>query len=161
MQITQVVQEAPANSGADGWPWAGDRAVVCGRGNPHGIQTSVSFGRDCPAGNQIDQTEKEIARIQEFIEKTDKLMMELEGRRNSPRLADVRRKKVDALKMFEKKNMRLFLLREKFELHFPSKIRITGTTFESHGRLLKIDSPARSIPVISNPEKGRLERKTP
>lgn len=62
--------------------------------------------------------------------------------------------------------MRLFLLREKFELHFPSEIRITGTawpgtTFESHGRLLKIDSPARSIRVIFNPEKSRLERKTP
>ena len=132
-----------------------------GRGNQHGIQTSVSFGQDCLAGNQIDQTETEIARIQEFIEKTDKLMMEPEGRRDSPRLADVRRKKVDALKMFEKKNMRLFLLREKFALHFPSEIRITGTAFESRGRLPKIDSPARSIRVIFNPEKGRLERKAP
>ena len=140
--------------------------LLCGEvGNQRGIETSVSFGQDYLVGNQIDQTEKEIARIQEFIEKTDKLMMELEGRGDSRRLADVRQKKVDALKMFEKKTMRLFLLREKFEMHFPSEIRITGTawpgtTFESHGRVLTIDSPARSIRVIFNPEKGRLERKT-
>ena len=139
--------------------------LICGEvGNQRGVQTSVSFGQDYLVGNQIDQTEKEITRIQEFIEKTDKVMMELKGRGDSRRLADVRQKKVDALKMFEKKNLRLFLLREKFEQHFPSEIRITGTAwpgtvFESHGRILSIDAPARSIRVIFDPRRGRLERK--
>lgn len=140
--------------------------LICGEvGNQRGVQTSVSFGQDYLVGNQIDQTEKEITRIQEFIEKTDKVMMELKGRGDSRRLADVRQKKVDALKMFEKKNLRLFLLREKFEQHFPSEIRITGTAwpgtvFESHGRILSIDAPARSIRVIFDPRRGRLERKS-
>ena len=139
--------------------------LICGEvGNQRGVQTAVSFGQDYLVGNQIDQTEKEITRIQEFIEKTDKVMMELKGRGDSRRLADVRQKKVDALKMFEKKNLRLFLLREKFEQHFPSEIRITGTAwpgtvFESHGRILSIDAPARSIRVTFDPRRGRLERK--
>lgn len=139
--------------------------LICGEvGNQRGVQTSVSFGQDYLVGNQIDQAEKELAKIQEFIERTDKMMMELEGRGDSRKLADVRRKKVDALKMFDKKNLRLFLLREKFEQHFPSEIRIIGTAwpgtvFESHGRILSIDAPARSIRVIFDPRKGRLERK--
>ncbi|MDT8298716.1 MAG: hypothetical protein RQ801_10475, partial [Spirochaetaceae bacterium] len=69
------------------------------------------------------------------------------------------------MKFLEKKNLRLFLLREKFERHFESEIRITGTafpgvTFESHGRLIKITEAANSFRIGFIPEKGRLE-KTP
>ena len=93
------------------------------------------------------------------------MMADLEKKPGSgKKLIMIRQKKVDALKMQEKKNMRLFLLREKFERHFESEVQVTstawpGTTFESHGRLIKVEDPIKSIRITFNREKGRLEIK--
>jgi uncharacterized protein (DUF342 family) len=134
-------------------------------GNERGVETVISFGQDYLVENQIEQVQGELEKIQEFIHKTDDMMADLETKGAADKLIQVRRKKVDAMKILEKKNLRLFLLREKFERHFESEIRVSGTafpgvTFESHGRILKITEAASSFRIGFIPEKGRLE-KTP
>ncbi len=140
--------------------------LICGDvGNQRGTETVVSFGQDYLVENQIDQVQKELIKILEFIDKTDQMMAELEQKPGSgKKLIMVRQKKIDALKMQEKKNMRLFLLREKFERHFESEVRINGTawpgcTFESHGRLIKVVDPIKAIRIFFDREKGSLVKK--
>ena len=142
-----------------------DGLVCADVGNQRGTETLVSFGQDYLVENQIDQVQKELVKIQDFLNKTDEMMADLEKKPGSgKKLIMIRQKKVDALKMQEKKNMRLFLLREKFERHFESEVKVTGTawpgtTFESHGRLIKVEDPIKSIRISFNSEKGRLEKK--
>ncbi len=133
-------------------------------GNERGTETVISFGQDYLVENQIEQVQKECKKIQDYIDKADVMMSELEKKSASRKLIMVRRKKVDALKMLEKKNLRLFLLREKFERHFESEIKVTGTAwtgvvFESHGRLIKVKEPLQSVCIVFNREKGCLDKK--
>ncbi len=134
-------------------------------GNEREVDTVISFGQDYLVESQIDQVQKEIEKIQDFISKTDKLMEDLEQKGASAKLIPIRQKKVDAVKMLEKKNLKLFLLREKFERHFESEILVTGTiwpgtTFESHGRLLKVSDPLSRVRISFNREKGQLEKRS-
>ena len=139
--------------------------IICGEiGNERGTATTISFGQDYLVENQIEQVQKEINKINEYMERIDELMKTLEHKKDSSKLISLRKKKVDAIKILDKKNLRLFLLREKFEQHFASEIRVTGTvwpgvTFESHGRILKTDVPLKSVIITFNREKGRLEKK--
>jgi hypothetical protein len=133
-------------------------------GNERGSETVISFGQDYLVENQIETVQKEQQKIQEFISKIDQMMADLEKTGAVSKLIQLRQKKVDAMKMLEKKNKLIFLLREKFELHFDSEIRITGTAwpgvvFESHGRLMKVAEPLKSVSITFNREKGRLEKK--
>jgi uncharacterized protein (DUF342 family) len=133
-------------------------------GNERGTETVISFGQDYLVENQIEQVQIELKKIQDYIDKTDSMMADLENMRATNQLIIVRRKKVDALKMLEKKNRLLFLLREKFERHFDSDIKISGTAwpgvvFESHGRLIKVEEPFSSVNIFFNREIGRLEKK--
>ncbi|MCK5735514.1 MAG: DUF342 domain-containing protein, partial [Spirochaetaceae bacterium] len=133
-------------------------------GNERGMETVVSFGQDYLVENQIEQVQKEIGKIQEHIDKIDKMMEDLEKKGAIKKLIAFRQKKIEAMKIMEKKNLRIFLLREKFERHFDSEIRVSGTAwpgvvFESHGRLIKVEEPLQSVSIVFNREKGRLERK--
>ena len=133
-------------------------------GNERGVETYVSFGQDYLVENQIEQVQKEMAKIQEYINKIDSMMEEQEARGSSGNLIRIRQKKIEAMRIMEKKNLKLFLLREKFERHFDSEVRISGTAwpgvvFESHGRLIKVEEPLESVSITFNREKGRLEKK--
>ena len=140
--------------------------LLCNQvGNERGVETVISFGQDYLVENQIEQVRNEMKKIQDFIDKTDGMMADLEKKPGSGnKLIMIRGKKVDALKMLEKKNLRLFLLREKYEHHFDSEVKVTGTAysgvvFESHGRLLKVEDPIKAVQISFNREKGRLEKK--
>ncbi len=133
-------------------------------GNERGTETVISFGQDYLVENQIEQVQKEIEKIQEFLDKIDALMEKLERKGQSGKLIVIRQKKVDALRIMEKKNLKLFLLREKFERHFESELKISGTAwpgvvFESHGRLIKVEESLKSVSIVFDREKGRLEKK--
>ena len=139
--------------------------LVCEHvGNERGVKTLVSFGQDYLVENQIEQIDGDIKKIQEFVNRIDQLLVELQAKGAEAKLIPARRKKVDALKMLEKKNLKLFLLREKFERHFESEVQITGTAwpgvvFESHGRLLEVREPLHSVSIVFNRERARLERR--
>jgi hypothetical protein len=68
------------------------------------------------------------------------------------------------MKMIEKIGVHLFNLREKFEEHHPSEIKVMGTAFpgvvfESHGRFHEIIREKKGIIVYFNPEVGHIEEK--
>ncbi len=133
-------------------------------GNERGIETFISFGQDYLVENQLEHIQKELKTIEAFILKTDKLMKDLSSQPGAGnKLIMIRRKKLDALKIQEKKNMRLFLLREKFEKHFESEVRVSGTAwpgvvFESHGRMLRVDSPLKSVRIFFDKKTGKLKQ---
>ena len=65
------------------------------------------------------------------------------------------------LKLMEKRGLRLFTLRERFEQHFDSKVIVQGdvhigTVFESHGRTYEITRPRKGISVTFDPHTGNL-----
>ena len=67
------------------------------------------------------------------------------------------------MKKLDKKNMKLFLFREKFEEHTPSEIVVReklhqGVIFESHGRIMEINEDLPSCKVVFNPRNGQIER---
>ena len=138
-----------------------DTAVL---GSERGLETHVSFGQDYLVENQIDGIQGELRKLQEFIARTDAMMADLEKKGAKEPLIQVRAKKVSALKLMNKKNLRLFLLREKYEQHFASEVRVRdtvwpGVTFESHGRILEVREPLRGVVVSFDREKGRLVKR--
>jgi len=131
-------------------------------GNKNGTRTTISFGQDYLVEDQIAQTEKDIQKIQEQMLKVDGIIQKIQekGGKNEV-LLEAREKKRKALKMMEKKNLKIFLLREKFEMHYESSIKIhdtlyPGTLFESHGRDLEINETLKSVEVYFDQSSGKI-----
>ncbi len=79
------------------------------------------------------------------------------------RLEELRKEKKKLLKMIEQRSVRLFTLREKFEEHYPSELRIQGTIFpgvriESHGRTMEFTAPEKAVVISFDEQTGRLTR---
>ncbi|MFP4211043.1 MAG: flagellar assembly protein A [Alkalispirochaeta sp.] len=132
-------------------------------GSPRGIKTHVSFGQDYLIADLIEKEEKEIEKVKRRITQVDISMrkLEKEGSRNEA-LQKLRKEKVQLLKLMEKRGLRLFTLRERFEQHYPSRIVVTGevhtgTVFESHGRTYEITTPRKGIAVEFNSETGNID----
>ena len=73
-------------------------------------------------------------------------------------------KKLMMLKMLEKRGLRVFTLRERFEEHQESEIVVTDTLYpgvviESHGRSMEITNEQKNVVVPFNPESGRIEER--
>lgn len=131
-------------------------------GSPRGVRTQVSFGQDYLIQDLIEKEEQEIDRIKRRITVVDQEMRKSERAKKSDALETLRKDKVKLLKLLEKRGLRLFTLRERFEQHFPSRIIVTGavhtgTIFESHGRTLEITRPRKNILVEFNPQTGNLD----
>lgn len=132
-------------------------------GSPRGIRTQLSFGQDYLIADLIEKEEKEIEKVKQRITEVDFSMRKLEkAGTNVEGLQRLRQEKVQLLKLMEKRGLRLFTLRERFEQHFPSKIIITGevhpgTVFESHGRMYEITALRKSVAVEFNAQTGNID----
>ena len=131
-------------------------------GNEKGTPTMISFGQDYLVADQIEQHEKQIKRLKELITSMDDQMKACEQRGQKQSLEKVRGNKLKYLKMIEKRSLRLFTLRERYEEHFNSKIVVTGTIYpgviiESHGRFNEIHSARKNVTVSFNQTNGRIE----
>ena len=132
-------------------------------GSPRGVKTHMSFGQDYLIADLIEKEEKEIEKVKRRITEVDLSMRKLEKTdADSEELQHLRKDKVKLLKLMEKRGLRLFTLRERFEQHFPSKIVVTGevhtgTVFESHGRTHEITRPQKAITVEFNSETGNID----
>ena len=131
-------------------------------GNEKGTHTVISFGQDYLVADQIEQHEKEIDRLKEQITSLDMEMKRFEEQGLKNKLEKVRREKLKNLKIIEKRSMRLFTLRERYEEHFKSQIVVRGTLYpgvviESHGRFYEASKPEKSIILKFNLENGRIE----
>jgi uncharacterized protein (DUF342 family) len=133
-------------------------------GSERGAKTTISFGQDYLVENQISVVNVELEKLRVFVEKLDEIMERLEKSSDKTKLLEIRKKKLQTMKMIEKKNLRLFLLREKFESHFPSEIKIfekvyPGVVIESHGRCLEINDERKGFIVTFDPSNGKLVEK--
>ncbi|MDC7218801.1 MAG: FapA family protein [Spirochaetales bacterium] len=139
-----------------------DDLEVASIGNERGIETVIHFGQDFLIEDRIAQIVRDTEKLQLQVVRIDEIIDKARGRPDKQDLMmSARDKKVRMLKTLEKKNVKLFLLREKFEEHFDSTIKITGelhegTVFHSHGRKLDITVKKRSVEIFFDRESGKI-----
>lgn len=88
-------------------------------------------------------------------------MQNPEVRSNQHALESLRKKKVIALKAMEKRGLRLFSLRERFEEHYESAVVVKGTvypgvTLESHGRTLEVTNERKNVTFKFDQRSGHI-----
>ena len=137
-------------------------AAVQNLGHPNGIPTQISFGQDYLIADRIEVEEREIDKVKTMIVKIDTMLHRLELAGEKTKLARARQEKLKWLKVIEKRSLRLFTLREKFEEHHDSQILVRGTLypgviFESHGRYYESDRPRQAARVVFNTEVGKIQ----
>ena len=86
-------------------------------------------------------------------------MAELE--RAGAGLDRIRQDKVKMVKLLEKRTHRIFDLREKFEAHVASEVRVRGTVFpgvilESHNRFFEVRSKKTKVAFSFDLQLGRI-----
>lgn len=131
-------------------------------GNDKGVKTEVSFGQNYLIQDRIELEEKEVEKIKTQLTKLDLTMHQLEKERNRTQLKNTRLQKVKLMKIMEKRGIRLFTLRERFEEHFPSEIKVRETIYpgvilESHGRYHEITSEKKNLIITFNLQTGKIE----
>lgn len=125
-------------------------------GSPKGIKTQIRFGQDYLIADMIEAEEREIEKLKGLIVGADHAMAAQTG--SGPALERLRQDKVKMVKLLEKRSIRLFDFREKFEEHFTgAEVRVRGTVYpgvvlESHGRFYEVQ--ARKSQVAFTFDKG-------
>jgi len=135
---------------------------VANLGSPTGAKTTVSFGQDYLVADRIEKEEKEIENIKAQLARTDMSLAQIEKNGRREELEQLRHEKKKLMKVMEKRSLRLFTLREKYEEHFPGELRIRGTLYpqvviESHGRHHELTEPRKGVCITFNPTSGRIE----
>ncbi len=131
-------------------------------GSKNGAKTHVSFGQDYLIGDKIDLEVKELEKLKSEALETETHIRQAEKDGAAGELGKYRSKKLQILKMIEKRTERLFWLREKFEQHYDSAVVARGTaypgvTLESHGRTYEITTEKHAVVFFFNQEKGIIE----
>ncbi len=136
-------------------------------GSVSGVKTRVCFGQDYLVEDRIELEEKELKRLGNKIRGFDSLMkgQNMEGPAALQELRRIREEKLQGLKTIEKYNQHLFVLREKFEEHFPSEVIVRGTVFpgvviESHDRVYEVRQEQSMVAFMFNPLVGQIEVKS-
>jgi uncharacterized protein (DUF342 family) len=128
-------------------------------GSENYAKTEVSFGQDYLVADQIEAEEREIEKLKNLILQSDRTMADLERARAG--LDRIRQDKVKLLRLLEKRTHRVFDLREKFEAHVASEVRIRGTVFpgvilESHNRFFEVRSKKTKVAFSFDQSLGRI-----
>ncbi len=131
-------------------------------GNNKNVKTEVSFGQNYLIQDRIELEEKEVEKIKTQINKIDILMHQLEKEGDNSKLKNARMQKLKLMKLMEKRGLRLFTLRERFEEHFDSTITVRGTLYpgvilESHGRFHEITTEKKNLIITFNLQTGKIE----
>jgi hypothetical protein len=134
---------------------------AAGIGTEKGVRTEISFGQDFLIADQIELAEKEMKKLNETKVRLDTLIHQCEKSGDRGNLELYRKEKLKTLKLIESLSLKLFTLREKFEEHFPSEIRVRGTVYpgvviESHGRYHEFTSPKKNIKIQFDQSSGRI-----
>jgi uncharacterized protein (DUF342 family) len=129
-------------------------------GSENGIKTEVSFGQDYLVADMIEAEEREIEKLKGLVLQSDRAMADAE--RTGVGLDRVRQDKVKLMKLLEKRSIRLFDLREKFEEHFAAaEVRVRGTVhpgviLESHNRFYEVRSRKSNVVFTFDQQQGRI-----
>ena len=123
------------------------------------VRTIISFGQDYLIKDKIEVYEKqtqenllEIARIEAELTDTET---------PADRIQELREQKVILLKSNTALGIKVFKLKENFESHIPSEVKITGTVYpgvilESHGRYYEVHEPASHVIFTFDSKQGRI-----
>jgi uncharacterized protein (DUF342 family) len=133
---------------------------VCDLGSAKGGRTELSFGQDYLVKDQIEVTAGEIEKAQAALKRIDGNIRKAAG--NPAALNAARGEKVRLIKLLERLNLKIFTLREKFEEHHESDIRIRGTVYpgvvmESHGRYYEVQQTRSRAVFYFDRETGRIQ----
>jgi uncharacterized protein len=128
-------------------------------GSENYAKTEVSFGQDYLIADQIDAEEREIEKLKTLILQSDRTMADLESA--GAGLDRIRQDKVKLVKLLEKRTHRIFDLREKFEAHVSSEVRVRGTVFpgvilESHNRFYEVRAKKTKVAFTFDQQLGRI-----
>jgi len=128
-------------------------------GSEKTIRTSISFGQNYLVSDQIEVCEKEVQKVKETIEKIDTEMKKPAA--TNPRIHELRRKKLELMKHNDKLTVRIFTLKEQFETHILSHIRVDNTVYpgvilESHGRYYEVREPRSHVIFFFDQTTGQI-----
>jgi uncharacterized protein (DUF342 family) len=128
-------------------------------GSENYAKTEVSFGQDYLIADQIDAEEREIEKLKTLIIQSDRTMAELESA--GAGLDLIRQDKIKMIKLLEKRTHRIFDLREKFEAHVASEVRIRGIVYpgviiESHNRFYEVRAKKSKVVFLFDQQMGRI-----
>jgi uncharacterized protein (DUF342 family) len=131
-------------------------------GSEQGSRTEISFGQDYLVKDQIEAAEREIEKIKGGLIQVDKKIKQAAG--IPPALEAARGEKVKLMKLLEQANLKVFTLREKFEEHFESEVRIRGTVYpgvvmESHDRYYEVTQKRSRVIFYFDRESGRIKER--
>lgn len=131
-------------------------------GSERGTRTEISFGQDYLVKDQIESIEREIDKMKAALAALEKKIQAMEG--SGAKLDAARAEKVRWMKQMEKVGMKLFTLREKFEEHHESDVRVRGSVFpgvvmESHGRYFEVKQKKTGVVFFFDREVGRIQEK--
>ncbi|MDR1929876.1 MAG: FapA family protein [Treponema sp.] len=133
------------------------------------IRTEISFGQDYLIKDQIEAAERDLEKARAALAEIERTQASLgsPGSNGNPlpapetKLAALRTEKLRCLKLIEQISLRIFTLREKFEEHHDSEIRINGAVYpgvvmESHDRYYEITEKRQGAVFYFNRETGRI-----
>lgn len=135
-------------------------------GSDRGVKTIVEFGQNYLIADRIESEEREMEKLKKEIARIDLKMQGAERSGDKANLNAMHRRKLQLLKLLEKRGLRVFTYRERFEEHHESEVVVKGTlhpgvVIQTHGRTLEITSPKKNTILSFHPESGRIEERTP
>ncbi|CEM60924.1 DUF342 domain-containing protein [Treponema phagedenis] len=126
------------------------------------IQTLISFGQDYLIKDEIEVHEKE---MRENNARLAILESSIEAKKEAETLQQaLTDEKVKLLKRNKELGLRIFKLKENFETHIESEIRVLGTVypgtvFESHGRFFEVTEELMHVIFYFDKECGLIQYK--
>jgi len=132
-------------------------------GSEKSLRTELSFGQDYMLKDEIFSCEEEMAKQEKALNETEEKIKDL-IKRKEPITDELKKEKIKMTKLHEQFSAKIFNLREKFEEHCESEVRIRGTVFpgvviESHNRYYVVKQKRSRVIFYFDRESGRILEK--
>ena len=132
-------------------------------GTDKGIRTELSFGQDYLVKDQIGACEDEIIKLRRMLTEIEENIKNALNKK-LPLADEVRKEKVKLVKLLEQLNLKVFTLREKFEEHYDSEVRVRGSVFpgvlmESHNRFYEVKQKRSRVIFYFDSVTGSIKEK--
>jgi len=133
-------------------------------GSEKGVRTEISFGQDYIIKDQIITSEEEIVKLRRGLSEIEQKIKDALDKK-LPIPGEVRTEKVRLVKLMEQLNLKIFALREKFEEHHESEVRVRGSIFpgvilESHDRYYEVKQKRNRVIFYFDRGTGSIKEKS-